>query len=307
MKKILCISRSCCDLIFGNLPHMPGPGEEVYGDSFTIRPGGGANTPINLARLGAPVTFLTGIGADEMGKSILTQLQSSGIHVEGVVCRPGTRTAVSAVLSTERDRGFASYGGTEENFFTPEQLEEEIRRADIVHTFLGYCADYPIAAISKKYGKELSLDTSWCDVADRERALNTLEGCDWLKVNENEARALTGQDNPEAALKILADLVSKGAVITLGGSGSIGMAGYGTTDPNREIVRQAAVSMGPFRDSCGAGDAYAAGLLWGISQGKKLTECMELGAEISGLCVTWLGGNSETLNCTIVGNRFCIN
>lgn len=294
MKKILCIAESCCDMIFGGLPRLPGPGEEIYGDSFTIRSGGGANTPLNLARLGAEVIFLTGLGADEMGAQILGELRASGIDVRGALMVPGSRTAVSAVLSTSDDRGFASYGGTGERFFTDGQLEDAIRGADIVHTYLGYCVAYPIASLCEKYHVQLSLDASWSAEPCSEEELSVLRSCTWLKVNEPEAARLAGTDDPEAALEKLSALVRGGAVVTLGARGSIGMV-----HANGGIYRQDVVHQGKFRDACGAGDSYAAGMLWGISRGLSLPESMARGAALSGLCVTWLGGNSETLKCTM--------
>lgn len=307
MKKVLCIAQSCCDMIFGNLPRMPGPGEEVYGDSFTIRPGGGANTPINLGKLGGNVAFLTGIGADALGEQILTELRSSGVSVCGMVGQSGTRTAVSAVLSTPQDRGFASFAGTEGEFFTQEQLDEAIRNADIVHTYLGYSIGYGIGQLCEQYGKSLSLDVSWCDAENTAAVWDMLGCCDWLKLNDAEAARITGLADPEEALRKLARSVRKGVMITLGGEGSIGMPGREGDGVKREIIRQPAVSMGEFQDSCGAGDAYAAGFLWGISTGRSMPESMEAGAAVSGMCVTWLGGNSEKLNCTMLGKRFCAN
>lgn len=305
MKKILCIAESCCDMIFAGMPHLPSPGEEVYGGSFAIKPGGGANTPINLGRLGADVTFLTGLGADDMGGRILSELRFCGVRVCGRLGQPGSETAVSAVLSTAEDRSFASYAGTQGPFFTPRELEEEIQKADIVHTFLGYCVSHPIARLCETYGKDLSLDASWADAEDSEENRRILQSCAWLKVNQAEAARLTGRADPVQALECLAGLAQKGAVITLGHEGSIGMAGSKTIARRRQLVRQEIVSRGVFRDACGAGDAYAAGLLWGLSQGKSLETSMRLGAVLSGLCVTWLGGNSETLNCTIVNDVFC--
>lgn len=285
MKKVLCIAESCCDLIFGGLPALPEEGQEIYGDSFAVRPGGGANTPINLAKLGAPVTFLTRLGDDDMGREILAQLEISGVRVTGDIGEAGTRTAVSAVLSTRRDRGFASYAGTQGEFFSESRLEQEIGRADIVHTYAGYCNSYPIAALCQKHGTELSLDVSWLDAESREATSAIIQACDYVKVNEDEAWQLTGESCPEQALRVLAGLARKSAVVTLGAKGSIGMERGG------EIIRQGILSAGAFRDSCGAGDAYAAGMLFGLSGSRPLSECMRLGAELSGQCVTWLGGN----------------
>lgn len=304
MKKILCIAQTCCDMIFGGLPQLPGHGQEVYGDSFTIRPGGGANTPINLGALGADVTFLTGIGADAPGDLILSVLEASGVKLAGAIQPPAAKTAVSAVLSTPQDRSFASYAGSEGAFFSPEQLEECIRQADIIHTYLGYSRAFGIGALCQKYGKELSLDVSSCDVENTAEVWRELEHCAWLKLNESEALQLTQSSDPYAALDTLALHVQKGVVITLGSNGSIGRK---TGAEQNAVIRQEAVNMGPFRDTCGAGDAYAAGFLYGISTQLSMADAMEMGALLSGLCVTWLGGNTDALNCTMLGKRFCTN
>lgn len=291
MKKILCIAECCCDLIFGGLPRLPENGQEIYGDDFVIRPGGGANTPIHLARNGADVTFLTALGADEMGQTIRRELESSGLRLRGRIQAPGTRTAVSAVLSTPEDRSFASYGGTGGAFFTPELLEEEIRRADVVHTFLGYCKAYSIAALCKRYRKELSLDTSFGDAVPSPETTDVLRQCDWLKVNQEEAARLTGDKQPEDALRKLAELVKKGVVTTLGSRGSIGTAGREKPE-EKAIIRKKPKVFGKFRDACGAGDAYAAGMLLAAARGEALDRAMEFGTVLSGKCVTWLGGSS---------------
>lgn len=293
MKKVLCVAECCCDMVFGGLPRLPGPGEEFYGDDFAVCPGGGANTPLDLARLGGEVSLITGVGADDMGRQILRELRESGVTVLGRLEQPGTRTAVSAVLSTSGDRGFASYGGTGGPFFTMEELERAIRDADIVHTYLGYCLCYPIAELCERYRKELSLDASWSAEPCSPEELRVLQRCTWLKVNELEAARLAGTGDPEAALKKLASMVQGGAVVTLGSAGSIGM------ERNGPILRQEPLFFGAFRDACGAGDGYAAGMLRGLSAGKNLGESMALGAAAAGQCVTWLGGSSKALKCTI--------
>ncbi len=292
MKKVLCIAESCCDIIFAGLPQVPALGSEIYCQEFAVKAGGGANTAISLARLGVPITMLTRIGGDTMGRVLRKDLQDAGVRLQGDLCLPATKTDVSAVLSTQVDRCFASYGA---GGFCPDEalLEAQIREADIVHTYLGYCFSYPIARLCEAYGKVLSLDTSWMDTQDPGRAMELLPHCHYLKLNQVEAQRLTGEDDPEAALRVLAGQVQMAAMITLGEAGSIGMR-HGQS----EIFRVPAQNMGPFRDSCGAGDNFAAGVLYGLSQSQPLPVCMKLGSGLAGLSVTWLGGNDDTLNCT---------
>ena len=283
MKRVLCIAESCCDMIFGGLPRVPRPGQEVYCRDFAIKAGGGANTPMMLGALGAPVRFLTRLGEDMPGRIVLEDLKACGVEIAGMGVAAGTRTAVSAVLSTPMDRCFASYGGPGGDFFTPEQLEEEICRADIVHTYLGYCLTYPIARLCRSYNKILSLDVSWCDSRAGKETWEILNQCDYLKLNREEALALTGAPDPESAVRQLAQQVRIGTVVTLGKEGSLGVCGG-------QSCGQSAIEMGKFVDACGAGDCYGAGFLYGIATGRDMKESMGLGAKAAGLCVTWYGG-----------------
>lgn len=283
MKKVLCIAEACCDMIFGGLPGIPRPGQEVYCREFEIKAGGGANTPMGIGRMKVPVRFLTRLGEDWMGQAVHEELRQSNVEIAGSGMVRGDRTAVSAVLSTCTDRCFASYQGSGGSFFTREQLEQEIREADIVHTYLGYCLHAPIAELCSTYGKELSLDTSFCDTDIWEQAQTVLAQCSYFKLNREEALALTGTSQIREAAAKLSEIIKKAVIITLGKEGSITMS-------ERQLYTQPAVCIGEFKDACGAGDSYAAGFLSGIAMGMSVAEAMKLGAVTSGYCVTWYGG-----------------
>lgn len=289
MKKVLCIGQCCMDMIFGGLPEIPKLGQEVYGSEFALKPGGGANTPLSLRRLGVPVALLTALGADELGHRIGSILESAGIALVGEQYLSGSRTAVSAVLSTREDRCFASYGGQGE--LPWDALEAAIENADIVQTYLGYCRDYPIARLCRKYGKLLCVDANWQDVQKPSEILPLIHQVDYLKLNLDEARILTGGTSPEECLHRLSGRCGRGVIITRGEKGSIGQTKSGE-------YAVPAVPEGLFRDACGAGDNYAAGFLYGLSRGEKFPNAMVYGSRLAGLSVTWYGGNDETLNCT---------
>jgi len=287
MKRILCIADSCCDLIFGGLDRLPGLGEEIYGSHFSMQAGGGANTAVLLAKCGVPTAFWTLLGDDLPGQIVRDTLTKSGVELV-LHGQTAARTPVSAVLSTREDRAFASFAEESSLVEDTDALEKAIKSADLVHTFLGYCMAYPIAALCEKHGVLLSLDSSFCDATpDAFRAV--LPHCDYYKGNEPEACRLTGAKNAEEALKALCNQVRKGAVITRGARGSIGMERGGTR------IVQAAVDRGPFRDACGAGDAYAAGFLSGLANGCAFSECMRRGAVLAGQVVTAYGGCPETI------------
>lgn len=287
MKRVLCIADSCCDLIFGGLDRLPGPGEEVYGSHFSMQAGGGANTAVLLAKTGVPTAFWTMLGCDLPGRIVRETLDRSGVFCVDHGQR-ADRTPVSAVLSTREDRAFASFGEGSRLVESTEVLEKAIRNADIVHTYLGYCIAYPIAALCEKHGVLLSMDSSFCD-ATPEAFHTVLPHCDYYKGNEPEAYRLTGATSAEEALQALCGQVRKGAVITLGARGSIG------TERGKKTVEQAAIMSGPFIDACGAGDAYAAGFLSGLANGCAFSECMRRGAVLAGQVVAAYGGCPDTI------------
>ena len=287
MKRVLCIADCCCDLIFGGLNRLPGPGEEIYGSHFSMQAGGGANTAVLLAKSGVPTALWTLLGDDVPGQIVRDTLTKSGVELV-LHGQTAARTPVSAVLSTHEDRAFASFAEGSPLIENTDALEEVIKNADIVHTFLGYCMAYPIAALCEKHGVLLSLDSSLCD-ATPEAFHTVLPHCDYYKGNEPEAYRLTGATSAEEALQALCGQVRKGAVITLGARGSIG------TERGKKTVEQAAIMSGPFIDACGAGDAYAAGFLSGLANGYAFSECMRRGAVLAGQVVTAYGGCPETI------------
>lgn len=299
MKNVLCISETCCDMIFPDMPGAPRPGEELYGSGFLIKAGGGANTALSLSRLGIPTAFFTAIGDDTAGSLMLDIMGKSGLTLKGSIRKENTRTAVTAVICCPVDRCFASYAGSFVESWSREDLREAIAEADIVHTYPGYCIAHDLHVICEELGKTLSLDCSWSDAADPETARRVLPYAGWFKCNENEACRIAGREDPAEALKVIAGRVKCGAVVTCGGEGSIGML-HGS----EEILRQSICSTGEFRDACGAGDNFAAGLLYGISAGRSLREAMGCGAAAAGLSVTWDGGNDESLTCTKVEEVF---
>lgn len=285
MKQILCIAETCCDVIFGGLDKIPVLGEEEYCNHFQIKAGGGANTPMGLAKIGVQTKFLTRLGDDDMGRIVMDWLVASGLNKDEIHLEMGIRTPVSAVMSTEKDRCFASFGGDGGSFVTLEQLEASIALTDHVHTYLGYCHGYPIVELCKKYKKTLSLDTSWTEAWDLKALEPILSNCSLFTPNDKEAMVLTGTDNPKDALYILAGIVPN-VVITMGDKGSIALI-------NGRLHHQECMHYGVTVDTTGAGDLYCSGLLYGWIHGHDLITSMKIAAHTSGLSVTYYGGMDD--------------
>jgi sugar/nucleoside kinase (ribokinase family) len=108
---------------------------------------------------------------------------------------------------------------------------------------------------------------------------------DVLFANEDEITMLYEVDNFDAA----ADLVARDceiAALTRGARGSVVVNG---TD-RHEI---AAVPIAELVDTTGAGDAYAAGFLYGLTRGLDLETCGNLGALGASEVISHLGPRPE--------------
>jgi sugar/nucleoside kinase (ribokinase family) len=99
--------------------------------------------------------------------------------------------------------------------------------------------------------------------------------------NAAEAMAIARVDTPEAALAVLGELVETVAV-KLGPAGAIACRGT-------EWVRAKAAEVVPV-DTTGAGDSFAAGLLFGLIDGRSLAAALAIGVACGTLATRKLGG-----------------
>jgi len=101
-----------------------------------------------------------------------------------------------------------------------------------------------------------------------------IESCHVIFLNETEVRSLTGADHKkggEILLKAGAEIV----VVTLGKEGCyIANESIYMAPPKAEVV-----------DTTGAGDAFAAGFLYGLLRGENMKRCGELGNIVASSCI----------------------
>src|SRR5665647_831080 len=99
MYDVLCAGLTDCDLIFSELKKFPELGKEVSSKDFIIKPGGAANLPVALTKLGLKIMFSTTLGNDNLGKIVYEYLEETGMDMSAVQTGDKFRTSVSAVLS----------------------------------------------------------------------------------------------------------------------------------------------------------------------------------------------------------------
>ena len=180
--------------------------------------------------------------------------------------------------------------------FGPGDVEAETIQQSKVLYLEGYMFDTDAqkaafdeaVRVAKEAGVKIALTLSdlFCVERHRDDFFKLIDThVDVLFANEEEAKALFGTDNFEdslAAAQKAADI----AVITRSEKGA-------TLARGEEVVEVPAKPLGKVVDTTGAGDQFAAGVLYGLTQGKSLPEMAELGALAAGEVISHFGPRPE--------------
>jgi ribokinase len=269
-------------------PRLPGPGETVIGGRFVMAAGGkGANQAVAAARLGAEVSLVARVGTDWFGEQALQGYRREGVGTDLIVRDPQAHTGVALILVDVGGENSISVASGANANLTPADVErasERIAGAAVLLLQL----EVPLEAVCRaarlaaEAGVPVILDPAPAAPLPRD----LLECVDLLTPNEHEAQFLTGiavRDEGSAraaAARLLAD-GAKNVAITLGPRGVL----LATPDAARLIpsVRIDAI------DTTAAGDAFNAGLAWGLAAGLPLEQAASRACLVGALCATRLG------------------
>ena len=260
-------------------------------DEFVEDMGGnGSNTSYTLARLGVPVKLMGMVGRDERGEALLRKLTGAGVDVDSVARSEGPTTTTICVANSTGDRLFLQRPGSSlEAFAEPAEFTRELC-AGVSHYHQANL--YSLANLRKHSaetmrrahaaGLTVSVDTGWAaDGRWMEVLAPALPHTDLLFVNEDEARMLTGQSEPEAIVRTLRDRGATSVALKLGAQGSVLFFGSERIECPPFAVKAV--------DTTGAGDNYAAGFLAALFRGLGLAEAGRVGNATGAISVTQLG------------------
>jgi sugar/nucleoside kinase (ribokinase family) len=252
--------------------HM-GPAVEMSGGSC-------ANTMAALAALGARAAYVGKVQSDQLGQVFGHDIRATGVEFATRPLEAGPPTARCLVMVTpDAQRTMATYLGACVELGPDDVDEDQVAAAKV--TYLeGYLWDRPdakaaclkAAAAAHRHGRQvaLSLSDPFCVGRWRAEFADLIaHHVDVLIANEAEICSLYGANDLEQAIDLVRGQVGL-AALTRSADGSVLVAGART-----EWVPAAPVAR--VIDSTGAGDLYAAGLLYGLTHGLPLAACGRLG------------------------------
>jgi sugar/nucleoside kinase (ribokinase family) len=264
-------------------------GARKAGKLITAAGGSAANTMYGISQLGGRAGFCGKVANDRLGTLYAEHMRQSGVVFTESAGHGMTGTCVVLITDDAQRTMLTCLGISGEILY--EDIDEELARNSRFIYLEGYLFESECAArimlraveLARESGVKIALTASDADCVDRHRDLLVQlikHDVDLLFANAREARTLSGADNNEAALRILSGWC-EGVALTDGEHGSLVSLGG-------EVAKIA-----PYRvsalDTTGAGDAYAAGLLYGITKGRTAQESGRIASLFSAEVVTQLG------------------
>jgi sugar/nucleoside kinase (ribokinase family) len=259
--------------------------------------GSAANTMAGVASLGGKPAYIGRVRCDQLGEIFCHDLRAIGVHLAVPATSSGPPTARCLILVTpDGERTLNTYLGACVDL-SPDDIDEAlVQRAKI--TYLeGYLWDRPrakqaflrAAQVAKAAGRQvaLSLSDSFCVDRHRESFLELVNHhVDILFANETEIKSLYQTDSFETAAQCARSHTAL-AVLTRGARGSVLISGS-------EQVEVGAEPLSHVVDTTGAGDLYAAGVLFGMTHGHSLGESGRRGAIAAAEVIGHYGARPET-------------
>ncbi|HZH24390.1 MAG TPA: PfkB family carbohydrate kinase [Solirubrobacteraceae bacterium] len=255
---------------------------------IALRGGGtGANVAVWLAWAGAQVTLIGRVGDDAAGREAAAALQAEGVDARLAIDRSRPTGTCVVLVAPGGERSMLPDAGANAG------LEAVALPPGTAHLHLaGYALLNPgsragaraLLTAARRRGIGVSIDPSSAEPIRRAGAgafLGWAGDADLLVPNRDEATALTGIDEPAGAARALL-AHAREVVVKLGPEGAL------WTDGEDEIVAPALPV--PVRDTTGAGDAFAAGLLAARLAGAGPADALRAGCALAAEAVAREGG-----------------
>jgi len=251
--------------------------------------GSAANTVLGVADFGGKAAYVGKVGNDPLGEFCLDDMRRMGVAIEVPPSKGQTGTCV-VLITEDAQRTMLTSLGVSGTLSADDIDEREIRQARYIYVE-GYLFAGPTTRLAARRAIELAKANGVkvaFTVSDpflihdhRDEFWELIEGpVDLLFCNLEEARSLTGMhDAIECAREIHRH--SENVALTLGANGSILMHD-GQAIPIEGVPVKAL-------DTTGAGDMYAAGLLYGITCGLTWQQAGHVASHAAARIVTQLG------------------
>jgi sugar/nucleoside kinase (ribokinase family) len=253
---------------------------QAMGAGIEVSGGSAANTISGIASFGGQAAYIGRVFDDQLGTVFAHDMRATGVTFRSKPATDGPPTGRCLIVVTpDAQRTMNTYLGSSE-FFGPEDVDSELIASAQVTFLEGYLFDRPEAKeaywkasrVAHDAGRRVGLTLSDTFCVERHRTEwrdLVADQVDILFANEHEALALYEVDTFDEAL-VAARADVEIVAITRGPAGSVVARGDEVAEVDAHPVEVV--------DTTGAGDLYAAGFLFGLTHGRPIDVCGQLGS-----------------------------
>ncbi len=267
---------------------IPKLGETVLGKTYQKGFGGkGANQAIVISRLGAPVKFISKIGNDKSGKSVLKNLKKNNIATENIFISKKNKTGSALIMINsigQRSILVAQGANADLDIEDIDASIEILKNSKILLTQL----EIPVSTIeycfkfTKRFGIINILNASPAfKLSD-----DLLKLVDIIIINQIEAEIITGRmaSHIEAATKAGQYLIERGVnnvIITMDNTGVLLVS--------KNLTKHFPYYRVKIKDKSGASSAFSGALAVALYKGSTLPAAIEYANAVSALTISKYG------------------
>ncbi|HFK5719365.1 TPA: aminoimidazole riboside kinase [Enterobacter asburiae] len=285
MKKIWVLGDAVVDLLpdgEGRLLQCPG--------------GAPANVAVGIARLGGQSAFIGRVGDDPFGRFMAKTLADEKVDVKSMRLDPAHRTSTVVVdLDDQGERSFTFMVRPSADLFLESADLPTFSAGEWLHVCSialsaepSRSATFEAMAAIREAGGYVSFDPNirpdlWPDENALRRCLEqALQSADLVKLSVEELAFLTGNVEVNVGLDaLMARCPARLVLVTQGKEGVIAW--------HDGAVKHYPATPVECVDTTGAGDAFVAGLLYGLAAGQDLTPVIALAQRCGALATTAKG------------------
>ena len=250
--------------------------------------GSAANVAVGLARLGCRTGFVGKLGDDEYGQWLLRAFAHDGVDTTALLVAQGRQSASCFIaVDDEGERMIVAIPGA--------SLLEDVQELDIAYLqrtralYIGTA--YPgVAATAmdvmhKDEGTVFYAPSGAWGPDGLADIRPLIKKADVLLVSKAEAEVLIGPHSPAQGVQVFHSAGAQVVIETLGREGAVVLA-------QGRLSEVPTFPVSDVRDTTGAGDAFAAGLIAGFVEGLGWAAAARMGCAAAALKIRQVGARS---------------
>jgi ribokinase len=252
--------------------------------------GSAANTIVGLARLGCKVGFIGKVANDREGKMLIEDFQREGVDTNGIIyAKSGRSGTVMGFVDEKGERALYVDPGVNDTIEFNEINKDYAFNTQFLHltSFVGEKSFQTQKKLVEILPENVKVSLDPGELYGR-KGLAALEPiikrAFVLMPNQRELQLLTQVKDYKKGAEILLEKGVKIIAVKLGNKGCYVTDGKENHQINRFNVKVV--------DTTGAGDAFCAGFLYGLINGKSLYECGRLGNFVASRCIMKMGART---------------